>query len=136
MKNRIYLSFLLSASMLATGSVHAALIVMVDSSKQIGKKVVIKLTMKNAFTEKVESARAQVFLLDDKGKITGQAVRWVIGGTKDRPALAPNAETTFNFVVATDKPFATNKVTLTRIVLEGGKLADVTKEVNITPAVK
>src|SRR5581483_11906033 len=113
------------ALMFCSGTVHAALTVKVDEPKQVGKKVVIKLTMKNAFTENVESARAQVFLLDDKGKITGQAVRWVIGGTKDRPTLAPNAETTFNFVVTANKSFVTNKVTFTRIILEGGKLADV-----------
>jgi hypothetical protein len=109
----------------------ADLIVKVDPPKQVGQKVVVKLTMKNTFKETVESARAQVFLVDDNGKVAGQAVRWVIGGTKDRPALAPDAETTFNFVVQTDKPFTAAKVTFTRVILEGGKLADVNKEVQI-----
>jgi hypothetical protein len=110
---------------------RAALSVKVETPKQVGKKVVIQMLLKNTFKEKVESARAQVFLIDDKGKVVGQAVRWVIGGTKDKPALAPDAETTFNFVVETDKSFATNKVTFTRIILEGGKLVDVNKSVEI-----
>ena len=121
---------------LAAGAAQAALTVKVDKPKQVGKKAVIKLTMKNTFTEKIESARAQMFLLDDKGRMVGQAVRWVIGGTQDKPALAPDAETTFNFVVATDKPFRTNQVSFTRLILDGGKLADVTKDVSVAPATK
>jgi hypothetical protein len=111
---------------------HATLIVKVDVPKQAGEKVIIKLTIKNAFKEKVESARAQVFLVDDKGKVIGQAVKWVIGGTKERPPLGPDAEATFNFVVQTDKPFTNTKVSFTRIVLEGGKLADVRQSVEMT----
>ena len=122
---------LVSVLLLCAGIASAELVVKVDEPKRVGQKAVIKLTMKNTFTEKVESARAQVFLIDENGKVVGQAVRWVIGGTKDKPALAPNAETTFNFVVPTDKPFTTNKVSFTRLILEGGKLVDVNKTVEI-----
>jgi hypothetical protein len=122
-------NLLLIIFLLVSVTAHAALTVKVDEAKQVGKKVVIKLTMKNTFKEKVESARAQVFLMDDKGKIVGQAVRWVIGGTKDKPALTPDAETVFNFVVETDKPFATKTVSFTRLILEGGKVADVNQNV-------
>ncbi len=111
---------------------HAALTVKLDAPKQVGKKVVIKLTMKNTFAEKIESARAQVFLLDENGSVTGQAARWVIGGTKEKPPLAAGAETTFNFVILADKPFATNKVTFTRIILEGGKVVDPNQNTSIT----
>jgi hypothetical protein len=115
--------------LLVSAAANAALTVKVDEAKQVGKKVVIKLTMKNTFKEKVESARAQVFLLDDKGKVVSQAVRWVIGGTKDKPGLAPDAETVFNFVVETEKPFVTKAVSFTRLILEGGKVADVNQNV-------
>jgi hypothetical protein len=111
----------------------AALTVKVAEPKQVGKKAVVKLTMKNTFAEKIESARAQIFLLDDRGKVVGQAVRWVIGGTRDKPALAPDAETTFNFVVSSDKPFTTNKVTFTRLILDGGKVVDANQNVQILP---
>ncbi len=131
MKWRTTLSFILSALLLAAGAAQATLTVKVDKPKQVGKKAVIKLTMKNTFTEKIESARAQIFLLDDNGKVVGQAARWVIGGTKDKPALAPDAETTFNYVVQTDKPFSTNQVTFTRIILEGGKIVDVKQSVQV-----
>ena len=91
MKWQTKLNLLLSALLLVAGAAHAALTVKVDKPKQVGNKAVIKLTMKNTFTEKIESARAQIFLLDDNGKVVGQAVRWVIGGTKDKPALVPEA---------------------------------------------
>ena len=57
--------------------------------------------------------------------------RWVIGGAKEKPALAPDAKTTFNFVVPTDKPFTKTKVTFNRVVLEGGKSVDVRQSVEI-----
>jgi len=110
---------------------RAELVVKVGEPKQVGQKAVVKLTMRNTFKEKVESARAQVFLLDEKGKVIGQAVRWVIGGTKDKAALAPEAETTFNFVVKADRPFTSTKVSFSRLILAGGKLADASRGVQI-----
>ena|SRR2546427_999180 len=103
---------------------QAKLVVKVDEPKKVGGKSVVRLTITNSFKEKVESARAQVFLLDDKGKLVGQASQWVIGGAKDKPALAPGAFTTYNFVIPTERPFASTKVSFSRIVLEGGKVAD------------
>ena len=122
---------ILTVLALGAALANAQLLVSPGVPKVTGKKAVIKLTIKNTFSEKIESARAQVFLLDDKGKVVGQAVKWVIGGTKDKPALAPNAETNFNFVVSSDKPFITNKVTITRLILEGGKVVDVNQNVAI-----
>ena len=70
---------------------RADLIVKVDKPKTVGAKSIVKLTMKNTFKQRIESARAEVFLTDEKGKMVGQAARWVIGGTKDKPNLAPGA---------------------------------------------
>jgi hypothetical protein len=76
-----------------------------------------------------------VFLLDDSGKMVGQASRWVIGGSKNNPGLPAGATNTFNFVVAVDKSLSstnlTAKVSFSRVVLEGGKLADVNKDVQV-----
>ena len=113
--------------LLAAPNLHAELIVKVDETKTVGSKTVIKLSFRNTYKVGVQSARATVFLLDDQGKIVGQAVQWVIGGTKDKPPLAPDAATTYNFVIASGKSFSTTKVILNRVVLEGGKLADVNK---------
>lgn len=118
---------------------HAQLSVIATSPKQAGQRAIVKLTLKNTFTEKIESARATVFLMDDQGKMIGQGTRWVIGGTKDRPALKPDKETTFNLVVErrTSKgerqaPAQLNaKVVFTRLVLEGGKSVDPNKNVQI-----
>ena len=98
---------------------NAELCVKVEESKPAGTKAIVKLTMKNTYSTTVESARAVVFLVDDNGKVVGQKTEWVIGGTKDRPALAPNGTNVFNFVIPTDKPYKKAQVTFTRIILEG-----------------
>ena len=67
--------------------------------------------------------------------MVGQATRWVIGGSQDKPGLAPGVTNAFHFVIASDKPFTTTnltpKVSFSRVVLEGGRLADVAKDVHI-----
>src|SRR5437016_9901640 len=97
---------------------HANLLVTDNEPKTTSGKAVIKLEMKNTFKAKIESARAVVFLFDDQGKVVGQMTHWVIGGTKDKPPLAPDAKTTFSFVVPTDKPFTKTKVSFNRVILE------------------
>jgi hypothetical protein len=125
------------ASLLMAIAVHAQLAVTISSPKIVGQKAVVKLAMKNNLAGKVESARAVCFLLDDHGTMIGQSTQWVIGGTKDRPALEPKAETTFNFVITNPQPFSTTnltaKVNFSRLVMEGGKPADVRQSVSITP---
>ena len=103
--------------------------------KATGQKAIVPLAMKNGFAERIESARAVCFLLDDQGKMVGQASRWIIGGTGDKAGLAPGATNVFNFVVAAARPFTgtnlTAKVSFSRVILEGGKLADAQKEVQV-----
>lgn len=123
------LSLLLFCPLLAS----AQLSVTVAPSKTIGQKSVTKLELKNTYAEKIESARATLFLLDERGKVVGQATQWVIGGTKDRPALEPGKETVFNFVVPTDKAFTTTRLMFSRLVLAGGKAVDATNGVVIKP---
>ena len=119
---------------------QAQLTVTVSAVKVAGQKAIVPLALKNNLGEKVESARAAVFLLDEQGKMVGQSTKWVIGGSRDKPGLASGATNAFHFVIASDKPFtSTNlaaKVQFNRVVLEGGKMADVTKEVGVTPAAK
>jgi hypothetical protein len=83
----------------------------------------------------VESARAICFLLDERGKMVGQSSKWVIGGTKNRPPLEPKNETSFNFVITGSQPFTTTnltaKVSFSRVVLEGERLADPKTDVQI-----
>src|SRR5882724_4977164 len=69
--------------------VNAQLAVTVSPPRIIGQKAIVPLALKNGFTEKIESARAAVFLFDEQGKMAGQATRWVIGGSKEIPGLAP-----------------------------------------------
>jgi hypothetical protein len=92
--------------------------------------------MKNNFADTIESARAVVFLLDEHGKMVNQMTRWVIGGSNDKPGLPAGATNAFYFVITADKPFTTTnlttKVTFTRVVLAGGKLANVSKDVQVT----
>lgn len=116
----------------------AQLSVTVLPPKIADQKAVVELRMKNGLTENIESARAICFLLDEQGKMVGESSKWVIGGTKNRPALESKKETSFNFVITSDQPFATTnltaKVSFTRVVLNGGKLADPKADVQIQNA--
>src|SRR5436309_3541902 len=105
--NLLFLSFLMSLM-----AADAALVVRMSEPKTYGQKTIIKMELQNTFTNRIESARAVVFLLDDKGKVVGQETRWILGGTKDRPALAPEVKAIFNFVVQANKPFTKTKVTV------------------------
>jgi hypothetical protein len=108
---------------LATAALaHAELSVKVDEPAPAGTHSIVKLTMKNNGTNSVQSARAAVFLMDADGKVVGQKAEWVIGGTKDKPALAADASTVFNLLVPTDKPVKSSKLIFTRIVLTDGQV--------------
>ena len=119
----------------------AQLAVTVSPPKLGANKVIVPLALRNGFDQRVESARAVVFLVDDHGKIIGQpTTRWVIGGSRDKPGLAAGATNSFYFAVPLEKSVATTNLTpklqFTRVVLEGGKLADVEKNVQIQPRTK
>ena len=120
--------FLLAAVLLCPLFANAQLAVTVSPVTITGQKAIVPLAMKNNFAEKIESARAVVFLLDEQGKMIGQATKWVIGGslqtaTGDKPGLAPGATNAFHFVIATEKPFTstnlTAKISFSRVVLVG-----------------
>ena len=131
---------LLCAFLLCIVTVQAQLTVTVSSPKIADQKAVVELKMKNGLAEKVESARAICFVLDEQGKMVGESSKWVIGGTKNRPALEPKKETSFNFVITSGQPFSTTnltaKVNFSRVVLEGGKLADMQRDVTVNAATK
>lgn len=85
MTNEIYQRFLLAVLCVAVNvTAQAQLAVTVSPPKIVGQKAVVPLAMKNGFAERIESARAVVFLLDEKGKMIGQGTRWVIGGSQDK----------------------------------------------------
>ncbi len=114
-------------------TVQAQLAVRVSPPNIAAQKGIVQLKMKNNLTNRVESARAVCFLLDEQGEMVGQSTKWVIGQKK--VALEPKGEMTFNFVITSPRPFATTnltaKVSFTRLVLAGGKLGDPNKEVTI-----
>jgi len=121
--------------LLSTVFCGAQLSVTVSSVKVTGQKAIVPLTLKNTFADKIESARAVVFLMDEQGQMVGQRTDWIIGGTKERPALESGKGTTYNFVVTATRPLAstnlTAKVTVSRLILGGGKSGDVNKDVQI-----
>ena len=122
--------------LLIAGIAQGALVLGAARPAIYGQKTIVKTELHNTFTNAIESARAVMFLLDDNGKVVGQETRWIVGGTKDRPALRPDEKTTFSFVLQSQKPFTKTKLTVTRIILEGGKLADVNKDVQMESAPK
>ena len=133
MKKRIVFCWLYC---LAVASTSAALVVKVAQPATTGTKVIAKLELQNTYAEKIESVRAAIFLLDDQGKVVGHSTSWIIGGGKDKPSLGSNAETTYNFLINTYKPFSKTKLMVERILLENGKLGNALKDVQITYATK
>jgi len=115
-------------------SLHAQLAVTVSPPKITGQKAVVQLKMKNDLADTVKSARAVCFLLDGQGKMVGQSTKWVVG--ENHTGLEPKVGATFNFVITSPQPFTTTnltaKVSFSRVVLDGDKLADVTKAVSVT----
>src|SRR6266498_1992892 len=101
---------LASAMVLCPLLASAELAVTQSPVKVAGQKAIEPLALKNNFGEKIESARAAVFLLDEQGKMIGQATRWVIGGSQDKPGLATGATNAFHFVITSDRPFATTNL--------------------------
>jgi len=126
----------LSLLILCAFPIQAQLAVTVSPVKITGQKAVVPLAMTNNLSDPVESARAICFLLDDQGQMVGQSAKWVIGGANDRAALQPKAGTTFNFVITSPQPFTTTnviaKISFSRVVLAGNKLADVKRDVRVT----
>jgi len=136
MKMKMKLRIIISTLFLVfAATVQAQLAVAVSPARVSNQKVIVPLALTNSFAEKIESARAVVFLMDEQGRMVGQRTDWIIGGTKDRPALESGKGTDFNFVVTAIRPLAstnvTTRVTVSRILLEGGKAADVNKDVKI-----
>lgn len=117
--------------LICAATAQAQLVVTVRPPKVAGQKAVVELIMSNNLTNKIESARAVCFLLDEQGNMIGQSTKWVIGLKKT--VLESKGKTTFNFVIANPNPFETTnltaKVSFSRLVLEGGKLGDPNKQV-------
>ena len=130
--NRLCLPFCL---IFAITAAHAQLGVTVLPVKTVGQKAIVPLALKNDFTATITSARAAVFVSDERGKVVGQATRWVIGGAPGKPGLEPKATNAFHFVITSSKPLEstnlTAKVVFNRVVLEGGRSVDPKKSVVI-----
>jgi hypothetical protein len=67
----------------------AQLAVTVSPMNVIGQKAGIPLAMKNSLADKIESARAVAFLMDNHDKVIAQSTKWVgRGGRKTRHCSA------------------------------------------------
>jgi hypothetical protein len=123
--------FLLAVMLFCPLLATAQLAVTVMPPKVTGQKAVVQLRVKNDLGEAVKSARAVCFLLDDQGQMVGQSTKWVIGKT----GLEPKQDATYNFVITSPQPFTTTnlaaKISFSRVVLDGGKLANVQQDVSV-----
>jgi hypothetical protein len=115
-----------------TSSVYAQLVVRILPQKMAGDKAVFPLVLNNQLSEKVKSVRAVMFLIDSNGKVVGQAAHWIVGANDSHPPLEIGATNAFNFVVSTSgKPFATNRLTVTSLMLNSGKSANPKGDVKV-----
>src|ERR1700722_8679303 len=90
---------------------RAQLAVTVSPPEIVGQKAVVLLTLKNHLGERIDSARAMCFLLNDQGKMVGESTKWVIGGTPGRLGLEAGVTNNFNFVITSAEPFTTTNLT-------------------------
>jgi len=113
----------------------AALIVTVGPPRATGSKALVRMGIKNSSTEKVDSAKATVFLMDGEGRILGQTTRWVIGGAKSFPGLPGRSTTNFNFVITTLKPITTTNLTarvqFNNVIQENSRSLDPLNDVTV-----
>jgi hypothetical protein len=120
--------------LLGVANASAQLAVTVAPVKLAGQKAVVSLALSNGLPQRIESARAVCFLVDDQGKLVGQSTRWVLGGSTTN-VLAAGSTNSFYFVIAGNKPLPRTtlsaKVSFTRVVLANGKLADPIKDIAI-----
>jgi hypothetical protein len=118
---------------------RAQLIVTVGTVSVVGQDALVPLGMTNELSEKVELARAICSLYDEQRMLVGQATRWIVGGSNTN-GLAAGATNFSQVVITGDKPFATTnlraRVRFDKVLLEGGNLADLTKQVSVTSANK
>jgi hypothetical protein len=114
---------------------QAQLTVILSPPKVAGQKAVVELRMKNMFAESVQSARAICFLFDGQDKMVGESAKWVIGGTKSRPPLGSEKETSFNIVITSPRRFVTTnlttKVSFSRLILKDGTSVNPSEGVTI-----
>jgi hypothetical protein len=116
----------------------AQITVSVAPPKITGQKVVVQLEMTNELTNEVKSARAICLLFDEQGKMVGQSTKWVVGQNKTH--LDPKGSSKFDFVITTPQPLIssnlTTKVIFSRVILDGGRLANPQQVVTVIPTVK
>jgi hypothetical protein len=123
--------FLMAASLITIlfsgHGARATLAVQIDEPQWTGSKAFVKISMRNTGTNAVQSARAVLFLFDEKGKVVGHRAEWVIGGTRDKPGLAPEGTAKFHFAILTKEPVKKTKLTFTRIILDDGRIIEAGK---------
>ena len=117
--------------LLAATVSNAALTVKVETPKQQGAKAVVKVTLRNTFRERIEGVRATVFLTDSQGKVAGQSTKWIVGGSMEGQGVAPKGTTNYHFVIEAKRPVSSANLIVNRVLLEGGKVADVKRDVII-----
>lgn len=118
MKNLLSLLFLLAASIPSNAELQAT----IAKTQRTGDKAVITITLKNTFSEPINSARATVFLIGEAGKVAGYRSAWVIGGSKERKPLGADKSAKYNFVITTKKAFKRPLLKINRIILASGRL--------------
>jgi hypothetical protein len=131
MKLTIKCIFILSFLLIATSG-WCALLVQVAPAKSTGSKAIIKLSLQNTFSQRIDLVRAAVFLTDEQGKVVGQATRQIIGGGKNNPPLDPAGKAVYYFLVPAAKPFTKTKVLISRIILENNEIVDPVKQSQIS----
>jgi hypothetical protein len=103
--------------------------VTVVSTREVGGKATVGLSLANTFKQPVKEARVWVFLLDSEGKVMANKAQWLVGGSETPKTWAAGESQQCAVTVDVPRPVASTRVTFSRLTLADGTEVDPQKQV-------
>jgi hypothetical protein len=103
--------------------------VTVVSTREVGGKATVGLSLANTFKKPVKEARVWVFLLDSEGKVMANKAQWLVGSAETPKTWAAGESQQCVVTVDVPRPVASTRVTFSRLTLADGTEVDPQKQV-------
>jgi hypothetical protein len=103
--------------------------VTVVSTRVVGGKATVGLSLANTFKQPVKDARVWVFLLDSEGKVMANKAQWLVGSAETPKSWAAGESQQCAVTVDVPRPVASTRVTFSRLTLADGTEVDPQKQV-------
>lgn len=103
--------------------------VTVVSTREVGGKATVGLSLANTFKQPVKEARVWVFLMDSEGKVMANKAQWLVGSAETPKTWASGESQQCAVTVDVPRPVASTRVTFSRLTLADGTEVDPQKKV-------